>query len=123
MRMTKRTGPTNTYLRELIVGLRKAAKKNQAAVWSDVAEKLENPRRQRVEVDIVNIERHGEKGETVVVPGSVLGNGELTKPLTIAAWRFSESAKEKIKKADGHAISISELLTKNPKGEKVRIMV
>lgn len=33
----------------------------------------------------------------------VLGNGELTKPLTVKAKKFSVSAKEKIEKAGGKA--------------------
>ena len=33
----------------------------------------------------------------------ILGNGELTKPLTVKASAFSESAKEKIEKAGGKA--------------------
>jgi len=121
--MTKRTGPTDTYLREIIVGLKKAAKKNQAAVWEDVAERLGKPRRQKVEVDVVDINRYGEKGDTVIVPGTVLGSGNMTKSVKVAAWRFSGAAKEKIEKAGGSTMSISELLNNNPKGEKVRIMV
>ena len=31
----------------------------------------------------------------------ILGNGELTRPLTVAAHRFSAAAKEKIEKAGG----------------------
>jgi large subunit ribosomal protein L15 len=38
----------------------------------------------------------------------VLGNGELTKPLKIAAHRFSKSALEKIQKAGGEAITLAE---------------
>ena len=33
----------------------------------------------------------------------ILGNGELTKPLTVKAAAFSASAKEKIEKAGGKA--------------------
>lgn len=33
----------------------------------------------------------------------VLGNGELTKPLTVQAKKFTQSAKEKIEKAGGKA--------------------
>jgi large subunit ribosomal protein L15 len=36
----------------------------------------------------------------------VLGNGELLKPVTVKAHRFSESAKAKIEKAGGQAILI-----------------
>lgn len=39
-------------------------------------------------------------------PVKVLGNGEITKKLTISAHRFSETAKAKIEKAGGAAILI-----------------
>jgi large subunit ribosomal protein L18e len=121
--MAKRTGPTNVHLRQLIVGLEKVAKANSATVWKDVAKALAKPRRQKVEVNLVDIDRYAEKGQTVVVPGTVLAKGDLTKEVTIAAWRFSPAAEEKIKKANGTILSIGELLEKNPNGKKVKIMV
>ena len=36
----------------------------------------------------------------------VLGDGELTKPLTVTAHAFSKSAREKIEKAGGKVIEI-----------------
>ena len=88
----------------------------------DLSEKLNKPRRQRVEVNIAHIERHSKKGDTVVIPGVVLGYGELTKPLTVSAWKFSKPAKEKIEKSKGKAISIEELVEKNPTGTNVKIL-
>ncbi len=120
--MVKRTGPTNKYLRRLIVKLERAAKKNKAKIWMDVAERLRKPTRQRIEVNISKLERHCRENETILVPGVVLGNGSLTKKLIVAAWRFSKSAKEKIEKVGGKAIGIEELLEENPKGSNVRIM-
>lgn len=120
--MTKRTGPTNPYLRELIDFLRRKSGELKVRIWKVVAEKLEKPTRQRIEVNLNRIERYAKENETIVVPGVVLGTGFLTKKLTIAAWRFSQSAKKKIEKAGGKAISIKELVEKNPKGSNVRIM-
>jgi len=37
----------------------------------------------------------------------VLGDGELTKNLTVSAHRFSESAKEKIEKAGGSVVLLA----------------
>jgi large subunit ribosomal protein L18e len=51
----------------------------------------------------------------------VLGSGELNKKLTVAAYTFSEQAMQKIN-AKGKAISIKELVEKNPKGNRVRVM-
>jgi large subunit ribosomal protein L18e len=117
--MTKPTGPTNTYARLLIGRL----EKTKEPIWMDVAAKLRKPRRSKVTVNVVDLERHAQPGGTVVVPGTVLSNGELTKALHVAAWRFSPAAAAKIKKAKGSAISIDELLAKNKSGSKVRIMV
>ena len=39
----------------------------------------------------------------------ILGNGELSRPLTVHAHRFSASAKEKIEKAGGKAIVLKSI--------------
>lgn len=59
---------------------------------------------------VVNIETLCEKGLIKIVKGSVgfkvLGNGTLTKALTVQANSFSASAKEAIEKAGGKAEQI-----------------
>ena len=120
--MTKRTGPTNPILRRLIEDLRKKSIENSSGFLKDLAEKLNKPRRQRVEVNIAHIDRYAKEGETVVIPGIVLGYGELTKSLTVSAWKFSKPAKQKIEKNKGKTISIEELVKKNPTGTKVKIL-
>jgi len=121
--MVKRTGPTNVHLRGLIVELKKLSKKEKTPIWKTVAEKLSKPRRQRVEVNLAKINRHAADGETIVVPGVVLASGELNKAVSIAAWRFSAKAKDKIKRAKCKALTIEELIKQNPKGSKIKIMV
>ena len=117
--MAKRTGPTDVHARRLIAEL----KKTKSPAWKEVAEKMSSARRRKVEVNVGEINLHAKEGEAVVVPGIVLANGKLDKSVTVAAWRFSKAAAEKIKKAKGHALGIEELLKKNPKGSKIRIMV
>ncbi|HLC59420.1 MAG TPA: 50S ribosomal protein L18e [archaeon] len=118
-----RTGPTNKYLQELIIGLRKQSKTENAPIWRDVAEKLGTPRRKRVEVNLSDIERNSEGKEVVLVPGVVLSNGHLVKPLTVAAWKFSKEAVKKIHDSKGKSITIEELMKENPKGSNVKLMV
>ena len=117
--MVKRTGPTNPQLKDLIMRL----KKSKVRIWRDVAEKLNKPTRRRIEVNFLRINRYAKEGETIVVPGVVLSAGNLEKKLTIAAWRFSKKAREKIEASGSKAISIEELVKINPKGSNVRIMV
>jgi len=121
--MVKRTSPTNPMLKRLIEELKKKSLEENVRIWKMVAEILEKPTRRRVEINLKHIEREAKEGETIIVPGVVLSEGKLTKKVTIAAWRFSAKAKEKIEKAGARAISIEELVKENPKGSNVRIMV
>jgi large subunit ribosomal protein L18e len=120
--MVKRTGPTNPLLVLTIEKIKKKAYETDSDFLKDLAEKLNKPRRKRVEVNLVHIDRNSEKGETIVVPGVVLGYGNITKPVNISAWKFSNNAEDKIRAAKGTVIPIEELVEKNPKGTKVRIM-
>ncbi|MBU1111823.1 MAG: 50S ribosomal protein L18e [archaeon] len=116
--MVKRTGPTNLQLKTLIVEL---ATKQDSKLWKRVAKDLSKPSRQRRIVNLYKINKFAKDGETILVPGKVLSIGELDKKVNVAAYQFSGSAKEKIAK-NGSAMSINELLTKNPDGKKVRIL-
>ena len=120
--MVKRTGPTNPILKTLIEDLKRKSIEKQSNFLKDIVEKLNKPRRQRVEVNIAHIERYTKKNETIIVPGVVIGYGELTKPVTVSAWKFSKPAKQKIENSKGKAISIEELINKNPRGSNVKIM-
>jgi large subunit ribosomal protein L18e len=68
------------------------------------------------------LNRYTEKGETVVVPGKVLGAGKADHPLTVAAFAFSDVAKSKIKAVKGNCLSIRDLMKKNPTGKNVKLM-
>jgi len=111
----------NQQLTELLQLLRKTAIENNAAVWRRVASDLEKPTRKKRIVNIYKIEKYAQDNEVVVVPGKVLGTGELTKKVTVAAYNFSDEAYKKIKER-GNPLSIKELLEKNPQGKKIRLM-
>ncbi|MCS7098880.1 MAG: 50S ribosomal protein L18e [Sulfolobales archaeon] len=119
----KRTGPTNLVLRKLIRELRKSSNQYSVGIWDYVAELLEKPSRERVVVNLSKLNRCCGQGEYVVVPGKVLGSGDLEKPLLVAAVSFSKKAVEKIRKAGGSTISIPDLLKINPRGSNVRVVV
>jgi large subunit ribosomal protein L18e len=118
----KRTGPTNIVLRKLIRNLKKASRDNKVPLWGYVAELLERPSRKRIVVNLSRINRFAEEGETIIVPGKVLGSGLLTKKVKVAALSFSEKALEKIKVAGGEALTIEDLISVNPKGKGVRVI-
>ncbi|HEX9907319.1 MAG TPA: 50S ribosomal protein L18e [Thermoplasmata archaeon] len=117
-----RYSKTNPNLVGLIQKLKEASRTNKAPVWRDIALRLEGPQRNWAEVNISKIDRYAGENEIVVVPGKILGSGEIAKKVTVAAYRFSGQAREKIEKAGGQNISIEELVATNPKGSGVRIM-
>lgn len=73
-------------------------------------------------MNLSRINRYTKGGETVVVPGKVLGAGRIDHPINVAAFAFSERARSKILKAKGKCFSIPELTKKRPKGTGVKII-
>lgn len=113
---------SNDNLRGLIEDLNRYGSEKKIGVWKAVAKGLNKPKRKTYEVNVGGIEKHSKAKETIVVPGAVLGSGEIKKTVTIAALKFSKEAREKIEKSGGSCLEISELFEKNPKGHKIRIM-
>jgi len=118
----KKVRTTNPELIKLIRFLKKQSRENKVKIWRDIAERLAKPRRNRITVNVSRLNRCTEKKEIVVVPGKVLGAGKINHPITVAAFTFSEKAKEKIKGARGKCLSFFELVKKNPKGSNVKII-
>lgn len=118
----KKVKATNPELIELIRFLRRQSRENKANIWRDIAERLAKPRRKRITVNLSRLNRYTQKNEMVAVPGKVLGAGEINHPITVAAFTFSEKAKEKIKAAKGKCLSFFDFVKKNPKGLNVKII-
>lgn len=118
----RKTRTTNPGLIELIHMLRKQGRENKAEIWLDIAERLAKPRRRNAGVNISRLSRYTQKNETVAVAGKVLAAGEIDHPITIAAFSFSERAKEKIGASKGKCLSFSDLVKKNPTGSNVKII-
>jgi large subunit ribosomal protein L18e len=119
----KKVKATNPELIELIRYLKKQSKENKTEIWRNIAERLAKPKRKRIAVNISHLNRCTQRNEIVAVPGKVLGAGKIDHPITIAAFAFSEKAKEKIKATRrGKCLSFFDLIKKNPKGSKVKII-
>lgn len=118
----KRTGPINPLLRDLIQELKKRSSEQNVNIWKRVALDLEKPSRQRRVVNLSRISRYTKDNELIVVPGKVLGSGSLNHKLTIAAYQFSDSAKEKITKVGGNIVPLLELSKEKPDGKRIKII-
>lgn len=120
--MAKPTGPTNPVLLELIEDLKKKSVDHEASIWRKLALDLERPTRKRRIVNLSKISLHSKENETIVVPGKVLGSGTLNHKITISAYQFSGSAREKLEKAGAKIIPMEELIKESPKGKGIRVL-
>ena len=120
--MSKRTGTTNPILMNLIQELKKNSNEQSVNLWKRIANDLEKPTRQRRVVNLSSISRHTKEDEIIVVPGKVLGSGDLEHKVTISAFQFSGGAKEKLEKAGAKIVPLLELSKENPSGKGIRII-
>jgi large subunit ribosomal protein L18e len=86
--------------------------------WTRVAGLISKPKRKSIAVNIEKINKYTKEGEVVVVPGKVLGQGEMNHKITLASVASTEDARNKVK-----IIKISDLVNKNPKGEGIKIIM
>lgn len=106
------TGPTDPNLQKLVHDLKRKREK----FYLTLAKHLEKSRRRKEAVNVGKIDKYAQPGEIVVVPGKVLGGGEMTKKTEVYAWVCSKSAREKIARAGGSCHSLDKVLELKQKG-------
>jgi len=94
----------------------------KSPTWFKVAHILSGPKRHQIDVNLSQLDKDSKAGDTIVIPGKVLSQGELTKKLRLCALSFSEKALEKMKKTKSEAVTILEEIQKNPKGEGIKVL-
>ncbi len=105
-----------------LVSLIESLMKTKKPIWRRIAKDLSRPRRRRVEVNLSKIEQYAADDSTVLVPGKVLGSGNISKKVTIAAYSFSGSARRLIAESGGKAVTIESLHKSNPDGKGITIL-
>lgn len=116
MKKKSKKRKTNMNFMELIKELEKA----RGDIYLDITRHLSKPKRKSISVNVGKIGKIVNEKEKIVVPGKVLGNGEIKKPVNVYAYAFSREARKKITDAKGKCMTIDELL-KNK--EKARIVI
>ncbi|MBS3085407.1 50S ribosomal protein L18e [Candidatus Pacearchaeota archaeon] len=97
-----------------------AAKKQKA--WVEVAGIISGPRRKQIIINLDYLNKNVKEGDTIAMPGKVLGQGEIKKKIRIAALDFSESAREKLLKSRCEIVPLIEEIKKNPSAKGVKII-
>lgn len=113
---------SNPRLLKLISDLKAKSREQNVGIWRDIAERFEKPTKHYAEINLSKINRYSKENDFVIVPGKVLGTGNIEHPVTVAALNFSMAAEEIIANSQGKCISIEQLMQTNPTGKGVRIL-
>lgn len=119
MAVIPKTKTTNQALFDTIRDLKKLSVKTGVGTWKAVAIRLAGTASQRAQVNLTKISKYTNGGETVIIPGKVLGDGIMSKKVTVIGFKASETAIKKITAAGGSFIEIKDYIAKNPKDKPV----
>lgn len=113
---------TDENRQRLLIALKRQSRNPGGRIWRTLYERLQNPRRNRVTVNVADLQRHFTKGRIIVVPGKVLGDGNVEDKMEVAALTFSGKARTKIEARGGKCLSIKELMNANPHGKNIMLI-
>ena len=120
--MARNNKKTNPSLLTLIGDLKAQTRSNGAPLWRDVALRLESSRSNWAEPNLSRLSRYAAEEDVVLVPGKLLGSGDVAGKPSVAAYSVSIGARSKIEAAGGRVLTIRELMNENPDGKGVRIL-
>ena len=107
----------NPVLFDVILTLKKASKGGKGKIYATAARYLERSKRSRAKVNVGKIEHITKAGSVVLVPGKVLGVGNLSHKVIVGAYSFSKTSAEKILKVGGKTLTLSQIVKEYPLGE------
>lgn len=105
----------------MLLSVRKAA--SDSRFWRSVETLLSRPGSRMAEVNVGKIARLTQQGDRVVVPGKVLGKGEINHSVTVAALFFSSTALDKLRSAGCRVMRLDEFVKVEQKGSGVKLIV
>lgn len=112
----------NQVVTQMAIELKKASTKNDAPIWSKLAKLALKTSASRRVVNLTKINDVTKDDAVIVVPGKVLGTGNVSHKITLSSFSISNSAAKKILESGGTIISFSEMIKKFPTGKGVSII-
>lgn len=113
---------TDGVIADTLWTLRKASKKTKAPLWKDLERRLLNSRSNRREVNLDKLSKFTKEGDVIIVPGKLLGAGNLGHSVIVFAYSVSKLASKKVKEAGGQILALADLVEKYPHGSGVKII-
>ena len=106
----------------MVKELKGASKKNNAPIWSKLAELALKPSSARRTINLSQIDRFAKDSDVIVVPGKVLGTGNISHKITLCSFSISNSGVQKVLQSGGRILSFAELIKNHPTGKGVKII-
>jgi large subunit ribosomal protein L18e len=105
--------PNSISTRNTLAFVERHARTTKKAVWKDLVKRLKRAHRNRTSVNLWKLDMLAKKfkGKIFVVPGKVLGKGNLNEKVTVIALEYSETARAKIN-SKGTALSFDDAVQK-----------
>jgi len=113
---------TNQVVIQMVKELKQASTKNDAPIWLKLAKLAMKTSSSKRVVNLTRINDVTKEGEVIVVPGKILGTGNVSHKITLSSFSISNSAAKKITESGGNIISFKEMIEKFPAGKGVRII-
>jgi len=105
----------------MVKDLKQASKKNEAPIWSRLADLAIKPSSSRRVVNLTRINKTTKDNDVLFVPGKVLGTGNISHKITLSSFSMSTTAANKIIQSGGNIMVYSDMIKKYPTGKGVRI--
>ena len=120
--MSTKHRKSNFHLSGLISELKTIGREKEGNIWKTTAKLLEKSSKNWPSINVSRLEYNVKSSEKIVIPGKLLGSGNISKKVTVGAYSFSNAAKVKIEAAGGKCVGLDEMAKKNPKGSGLRLM-
>ena len=105
----------------MVKDLKQASKKNEAPIWSRLADLALKPSSAKRVVNLSRINKTTKDNDILFVPGKVLGTGNISHKITLSSFSMSVTAAKKIIQTGGSIITYSDMIKKYPTGKGVTI--
>ena len=111
----------NQIVLHMVKDLKQASKKNEAPIWSKLADLALKPSTSKRTVNLTRINKITKENDVLFVPGKILGTGNLSHKIILSSFSISTTARNKIIKSGGNVMAYSDMIKKFPTGKGVII--
>ncbi|TLY07281.1 MAG: 50S ribosomal protein L18e [Thaumarchaeota archaeon] len=113
---------TGQVILQMAKQLRGASKKNNAPIWLKLAELALKPSRSRRVINLGQLDKFVNDNDVVVVPGKVLGTGNISHKITLCSFSISTTGAKKVTQSGGKLVNFAHLIKNHPTGKGVKII-